>query len=329
MIGVSRFSPMSVSDVGSAANRKCSQATVRRRPAVALAALAVFLLAAAQASADTFTNSSGITINDATFVNNGPDIAAAATPYPSTIAVSGLTGTITDVDVTLTNLTHSEIGDVDVLLVGPGGQKLLLMSDVGRVCEASNDTLTFDDGASQSVPDCNDLASGTYKPSNYAGNTGEDAGDSFPSPAPAPPYDSALSTFNGAAPNGTWSLYVVDDQATDTGSIGGWSLTITTEALAVTFLGSSATSTRAGVVVRWRTGSEVETLGFNVYRQVRGTRVKLNRRLIPARNSVSGARYSYRDRRAPRARSLRYWLQIVDLDGSRAWRGPIRVTRSD
>ena len=58
-------------------------------------------------------------------------------------------------------------------------------------------------------------------------------------PAPAAPYltpatagtDTLTSAFTGAAggdPNGTWSLYVVDDAAVDTGNIaGGWTLTLT------------------------------------------------------------------------------------------------------
>ena len=70
------------------------------------------------------------------------------------------------------------------------------------------------------------LATGTYKPSNYG------TGDTFAAPAPAGPYASVLSTFNGANPNGTWSLYVVDDAAGDSGTMsGGWELTITSGTL--------------------------------------------------------------------------------------------------
>src|SRR3712207_1570086 len=53
-----------------------------------------------------------------------------ANPYPATKSVSGITRTITDVRAALT-LTHSFPDDLDVLLVGPTGQKTLLMSDAG------------------------------------------------------------------------------------------------------------------------------------------------------------------------------------------------------
>ena len=44
-------------------------------------------------------------------------------------------------------------------------------------------------------------------------------------PRPRGPYATDLSGFTGTDPNGTWSLYIVDDAQMDTGSVsGGWSL---------------------------------------------------------------------------------------------------------
>jgi hypothetical protein len=95
---------------------------------------------------------------------------------------------------------------------------------------------------------------------------------------------------------------------------------------------SSFRATRFGKVVqlRWRTLSEFDTVGFNVYRSVRGHRVKLNKRLIPAAsliNSRSSNRYSFRARLASRsvAASSRFWLQEVHPNGTRSWYGPVRA----
>src|SRR3954447_18600504 len=64
----------------------------------------------------------------------------SAAPYPSTLAVSGLTGTVLHLSVTLTGLTYRSIlnpagcnwSALDILLVGPGGQASIVMSDVNR-----------------------------------------------------------------------------------------------------------------------------------------------------------------------------------------------------
>jgi len=46
-------------------------------------------------------------------------------------------------------------------------------------------------------------------------------------PAPAPPYSTDLSEFNGTDPNGIWQLYVFDDASGDSGAVRrGWSLQI-------------------------------------------------------------------------------------------------------
>ncbi|MFF2290439.1 hypothetical protein [Peribacillus butanolivorans] len=49
------------------------------------------------------------------------------------------------------------------------------------------------------------IVSGTYRPTNIG------VSDVLTAPAPAPPYGSTLSVFDGTNPNGTWSLFVFDD----------------------------------------------------------------------------------------------------------------------
>ena len=145
----------------------------------------------------------------------------AGIPYPSTIAVSGMSGNVTKVTVQLYNLNHTWPHDVGVLLVGPTGQKVLLMSDAGGGNRLNNVNLNFDDTASASLPSATAIVSGSYMPTGY------DLNDPFPAPAPAGPYSTTLANFSGLTPNGTWSLYVVDDSAQDLGSIaGGWALTL-------------------------------------------------------------------------------------------------------
>ncbi len=180
-----------------------------------------FVLGTSVTATTTFSNAAVITIPaGAPGTTSGP-----AAPYPSMISVAGLTNPVTKVTVTLKNMNHTFPDDVDILLVGPGGQKLLLMSDAGGSADIINNTYTFDDAAAAAMTDAGPLASGTFKPSNFG------TGDTFPAPAPVGPYPDPqlLSVFNGVNPNGTWSLYVFDDVGGDVGNINlGWELNITT-----------------------------------------------------------------------------------------------------
>jgi subtilisin-like proprotein convertase family protein len=164
-----------------------------------------------------FTNTSAISIPASGNKGKG-------SPYPSTIAVGGASGTISKVTVTLSGLTHGYSDDVDVLLVGPNGQTVMLLSDAGGASSSGGVTLTFDNDALNTVPDTTSFTSGTYLPTDY-----DTASDDFPSPAPGGPYGTSLAAFVGANPNGIWSLYVQDDQQQDAGNISqGWRMTITT-----------------------------------------------------------------------------------------------------
>ncbi len=176
-----------------------------------------------------FANTSAITIND----SPGSGFVATATPYPSTISVSGVVGSITNVSVHLSNLTHPTVGDIDMVLVGPSGAGSILMSDVGGANPVSSISFTLDQGGIflPSPP----ADGGVYQPRDST-STLRCALDSFPAPGPGTIPTANLGNFNGlsgASVNGTWSLYIVDDCTGNTGSLGGgWSLTITTDGTA-------------------------------------------------------------------------------------------------
>jgi subtilisin-like proprotein convertase family protein len=192
--------------------------------AAGLAAVAALGLASA-ASAAPISNTDGpITINDGSACDFDVSLSpGTATPYPSVISVDGL-DSVTDVNVTLTGLSHTFPDDIGLLLVSPAGQSVILMTESGGNFDASGINLTFDDAASSALPDGGPLSSGTYQPTRGIEHLSCIPPSSFPATAPEGPYGSLLSVFNGSDPNGIWQLYVIDDTGIDTGSITGWSL---------------------------------------------------------------------------------------------------------
>src|SRR6185369_1599680 len=72
-------------------------------------------------NAQSFSNAAPITIVD----------EAAASLYPSVVQVANVTGAVTKVTVTLHGLSHTYASDLDIMLVAPGGQSIMLMSDAG------------------------------------------------------------------------------------------------------------------------------------------------------------------------------------------------------
>src|SRR5919107_1865906 len=113
-----------------------------------------------------------------------------ATPYPATLNVSGLSGTITDLNVSLKGVSHTFPDDIEALLVGPGGQRVILMANVGGGGDLNGADLTFDDEAAGGLPDSAQISAGTYKPTGIGSI-------SIPAPAPAGPYGTSLTAFDG------------------------------------------------------------------------------------------------------------------------------------
>lgn len=206
-----------------------SRSGMRRRGAavaVALLATVLALITSTAASADstkTFTNTAGIAVPD----------QGSATPYPSTIAVSGIGTQVTGLEVVLRNVNHSCSKDLDVALRGPDGKVTTLFSDNGEVAinfsdckDLTKKSITIRDTCSDfgnSIPSGDDIC---IRPSDndatgHQGDNWPDLGSEIPA--------SNLALFNGSNPNGTWGLYVVDDSANDSGTIGSWELKITTK----------------------------------------------------------------------------------------------------
>jgi len=157
-----------------------------------------------------YTNSGTITIND----------HAPAFPYPSSVHVVCVPQSVKRATVTLRGFTHGYPDDVDIMLASPEGKCVMLMSDAGDGIFANNLNITLDDSAALPLPDTTQLVSGTFRPGNYDTDS-----DAFPPPAPKVTPANTLASLAGAAPNGFWSLFVVDDFQLDSGAINnGWVL---------------------------------------------------------------------------------------------------------
>jgi subtilisin-like proprotein convertase family protein len=200
-----------------------------------------------------FTLPLGVITTNTAFFTNATTIQipemGPSSPYPSTINVAGVAGTVVKVTATLHGFGHKIPRDVDILLAGPAGQKSILMSDAGGTFSVSDLTLTFD-AAQPGLPATGPLVSGTYAPRDYS----TFLPDPFPAPAPAGPYTASLPLFDGTNPNGAWRLFVMDDTDIDEGEItGGWSLALTVRQAACCNAPPVLDIMRAGtnVVLRW------------------------------------------------------------------------------
>ncbi|HEX6124660.1 MAG TPA: VCBS repeat-containing protein, partial [Pyrinomonadaceae bacterium] len=155
-----------------------------------------------------------------------------------TFAVSGLTGSVNNVELSMTwgAPVHTFVGDITAVLIAPGGSPThtLFGHTLATTATAFGDSsdlagpYVFKDTA---VPPSGGwwqaataagaavaIASGDYRTTNSGG-----AGATNPMPA-----TNMTSAFAGVAnPNGTWTLRLTDSCAGDTGAISAASLTIT------------------------------------------------------------------------------------------------------
>ena len=118
---------------------------------------ALLALTPAVAGAETFNFFS----TDGLGPTEGAGTVGPANVYPSSIDVEGLTGTVTKVTATAIGFASGRPDDVDMLLVGPEGDLVMLMSDAcGEAQGFVNNTWTFDDAAPTLLPDSGPCPSG-------------------------------------------------------------------------------------------------------------------------------------------------------------------------
>lgn len=176
------------------------------------AAVAGLSLAAA-ASADVYGPSAPIgAIPDVSSISS--IIAVSNVPAPTIASVNSVT-----VDVTT---AHTWVGDITLTLTAPNGDDVQLMRRPGTAGAGnSGDWLagayTYVATGGLAVPNVGNMGPGTYNRTSNAAST---------STPPAPDADD-YSVFVGDNLNGNWTLTARDDAGGDVGTLGTWSLDIT------------------------------------------------------------------------------------------------------
>jgi subtilisin-like proprotein convertase family protein len=223
--------------------RALSTATIRHsaRPiigAVAILLALALLVASFGANLRTARAASAPDAPDATFPGTGvgaiPDSPGGTPPvYGTPLVVSynvtGITAPITDVAVSIT-LTHSWVGDLDVVLRAPGGSpSQTIFSRVGALTATSfgsssdlSGTYNFTDSAAGAnfwtAAAATPVPAGNYKATA--------PGPVAASPAPTTTITTTFAGLSTAQANGTWTLTIRDGGGGDTGSVTASTLTV-------------------------------------------------------------------------------------------------------
>jgi hypothetical protein len=117
---------------------------------------------------------------------------------------------------------------------------------------------------------------------------------------------------------------------------GMWEIALPGSPTAAKLSSFTATTTDDGrVLLQWRTGVEVDNLGFNVYRDADGVRTRITPQLVAGSallasrgvKLTSGNAYAWLDT-PPAGKTIRYLLEDLDLNGKSAWNGPIAISGS-
>jgi hypothetical protein len=227
------------------------------RSVATLLASAIWLcslaLPAAAQQTQSFTSSGSITIPASGNASVYPTAPQSSCVNAACIEVSGMVGVVQGVSLTFNNWNNTSDAFsstfIDVLLQSPDGRAFLVMSATCKAPDTSTFTMT-DAAAANAGSDTDCFATGNWKPTTH--HFFDFVLDSFSAPGPGTNYqraepdslpnpdpnrDTVVSNGNGTFAhvfggmgnaNGRWALFVWSAGGGSTGTIGSWTLTITT-----------------------------------------------------------------------------------------------------
>ncbi|MFN0121031.1 MAG: C25 family cysteine peptidase [Blastocatellia bacterium] len=148
--------------------------------------------------------------------------------------------------------------------------------------------------------------------------------------------DNGSGTAAGVATSGTITLTgggeptITNSTGTSTNNTLDFGFAPTTPT-AVGMVSSQAGHVNDDTLIEWETGFETNNLGFNVWREVNGVRLRANAQLI-AGSALTIARpdamraerqYYWWDEGAAPLPGARYWIEAIDMAGASQWHGPV------
>jgi subtilisin-like proprotein convertase family protein len=142
----------------------------------------------------------------------GPVLSTGATDVPKSIPDANATGisssttvagsgTVANVDVSITRITHTWVGDLQIELTGPDGTRVMLADRPGGVDNAGDNFVNtvFSDSATTPLSAGAAPYTGTFRPQG-----------------------GRLAVFAGKPVAGKWTLRVADVSKYDTGTLSAW-----------------------------------------------------------------------------------------------------------
>jgi subtilisin-like proprotein convertase family protein len=196
-----------------------------------------------------------------------PIITSGITESPCTVSGIGIIGGCVTIENVQIDMTHTFVGDLGIFLIGPSGQVLELVTNVGGGGDNFSNTI-FTDNSGVFINSGTPPFIGSYRPEGRVTSI-------------TPPYSNApalgthtfANTYNGTNADGTWILHINDLLAADIGELISWSISFNLNGTAPTAnagpdtdacVGQSTLLTATGgATYLWSTGETTSTISVS------------------------------------------------------------------